>query len=49
MLRDYVKRIDGAVDKVEYEAESGKIENPSIGLIAKVCTAMQITINEVMI
>ncbi len=29
--------------------ESGKIENPSIGLIAKVCSAMQININEVMI
>ncbi len=29
--------------------ESGKIENPSIGLIAKVCTAMQININDVMI
>lgn len=29
--------------------ESGKIENPSIGLIAKVCTVMQIDINDVMI
>ena len=26
MLRDYVKRIEGAIDKIEYEAESGKME-----------------------
>ncbi len=29
--------------------ESGKIENPSIGLITKICTAIQININEIMI
>ncbi len=29
--------------------ESGKIENPSIGLITKVCMAMQIDIHEILI